>query len=87
MNKRIAIQLSLEDRAALRQLRRRGKRPARILTRAQILLLVDAGYSAQEIRAIVATSASTIWRTKIQYQEGGLAQALNESAGQVPRPG
>jgi transposase len=80
MGKRIEIQLTAEDRAALKELTKRGKVSARKLNRARVLLLADAGRSEQEVAQILGTSGNTIWRTKVRYREGGLEWALNEEA-------
>jgi transposase len=78
MGKRVAVQLTVEDRAALQQLTRKGKISARKLNRARILLLADSGRTASDICAVLGTSGNTIWRTKVRYNEGGLDWALNE---------
>jgi transposase len=83
MGKRVEIQLTAEDREALRQLTRKGKVSARKLNRARILLLTDEGRAEQEISQILGTSGNTIWRAKVRYNEGGLDWALNEE----PRSG
>lgn len=78
MGKRVRVELSVEERETLQQLRRKGKVSARKLNRARILLLSDAGRCESDIRAILGTSGNTIWRTKVRYNEGGLDWALNE---------
>jgi transposase len=83
MGKRVEIQLSGDDRQALRQLTRKGKVSARKLNRARVLLLVDEGRSESDISQVLGTSGNTIWRTKCRYNEGGLTWALNEER----RPG
>ena len=83
MGKRVEIDLTSEERRELRELTQKGKCSARKLNRARILLLVADGRSEQEISAILGTSGNTIWRTKVRYNEGGLAWALNDE----PRTG
>src|SRR6478736_5017193 len=61
----------------------KGKRAARKLKRAQILLAADAGSSDEEIARAVAVGGSTVYRTKRRFVEGNLEQALSED----PRPG
>ena len=78
MGKRVEVQLSVEDRATLQQLTRKGTVSARKLNRARILLLADAGRSESDISQVLSTSGNTIWRTKVRYNEGGLDWALNE---------
>src|SRR3982751_1840983 len=60
-----------------------GRRAARKLKRAQILLAADAGSSDEAIIACVGVGASTVYRTKRRFVEGGVERALNEE----PRPG
>jgi transposase len=78
MGKRIEVQLSADDREAIRKLTRKGKVSARKLNRARILMLADEGRGEGEISQILGTSGNTIWRTKVRYNEGGLDWALNE---------
>src|ERR1700751_4996236 len=73
-------QLRSDERAALL---RGGRRAARTVKRAQILLAADAGESEQAIARHVAVSASTVCRTKRRFVEGNLERALSEEA----RPG
>src|ERR1700738_3350479 len=61
----------------------KGKRAARKLKRAQILLAADAGCSDEEIARTVAVGGSTVYRTKRRFVEGNLERALSED----PRPG
>jgi transposase len=60
-----------------------GKRAARKLKRAQILLAADAGRGDEEIARTAAVSGSTVYRTKRRFVEGNLERALSEE----PRPG
>src|SRR5437868_1821102 len=61
----------------------KGKRAARKLKRAQILLAADAGRSDEEIARAVAVGGSTVYRTKRRFVEGNLERELSED----PRPG
>ena len=83
MNVRYRVELSEIERAELATLLRGGRRAARTLKRAQILLAADAGESEQAIARHVAVSASTVCRTKRRFVEGNLERALSEE----PRPG
>jgi len=56
----------------------KGKRAARKLKRAQILLAADAGCSDEEIARTVAVGGSTVYRTKRRFVEGNLERALSE---------
>jgi transposase len=83
MNVRYRVELSQTEREQLKGLLSGGKRAARKLKRAQILLAADAGASDDEIAISVGASGSTVYRTKQRFVLGNLDAALNEA----PRPG
>jgi transposase len=83
MNVRYRVELNQAERSELTAMLSGGKRAARKLKRAQILLAADAGCSDEEIARTVAVSGSTVYRTKRRFVEGNLERALSEE----PRPG
>src|SRR5947207_8088236 len=83
MNLRYRVELSQAERCELTAMLSKGKRAARKLKRAQILLAADAGRGDEEIVRTVAVSGSTVSRTKRRFVEGNLERALSED----PRPG
>jgi transposase len=83
MNIRYRVELSQSERNELTALLSGGKRPARKLKRAQILLAADDGAGDGEIAARIMVGGSTVYRTKRRFVEGNLERALNEE----PRPG
>jgi transposase len=83
MNVRYRVELSQAERCELATMLSKGKRAARKLKRAQILLAADAGHSDEEIARTVAVGGSTVYRTKRRFVEGNLERALSED----PRPG
>src|SRR5271156_6069100 len=83
MNVRYRGELSQAERDELTTLLSKGKRAARKLKRAQILLAADAGCSDEEIARTVAVGGSTVYRTKRRFVEGNLERALSEEQ----RPG
>src|SRR6266576_2282839 len=83
MNVRYRVELSQAERGELTAMLSKGKRAARKLKRAQILLAADAGRSDEEIARAVAVRGSTVYRTKRRFVEGNLERALSED----PRPG
>ena len=83
MNVRYRVELSQAERGELTAMLSGGKRAARKLKRAQILLAADAGSSDEEIARTVAVGGSTVYRTKRRFVEGNLERALSEE----PRPG
>jgi transposase len=77
------VNLTKEDREYLNQFIRRGKAPARSLTRARILLMADEGYSNKEIAEILKTTRPTVNRIRKRYFQEGLDSAINDK----PRSG
>src|SRR5712664_1572436 len=83
MNVRYRVELSQAERDELTAMLSKGKRAARKLKRAQILLAADACRSDEEIARAVAVGGSTVYRIKRRFVEGSLERALSEEA----RPG
>src|SRR5213079_2300950 len=83
MNVRYRVELSQAERSELTAMLSKGKRAARKLKRAQILLAVARGGRDEEIARSVGVSGSTVYRTKRRFVEGNLERALSEE----PRPG
>src|SRR5467141_147628 len=83
MNVLYHVELSQAERGELTTMLSKGKRAARKLKRAQILLAADAGSSDEEIARAVAVGGSTVYRTKRRFVEGNLERALSEDL----RPG
>ena len=77
------VDLTNEERAYLLDFIKSGKRSARKLNRARILLLADEGKADSEIAAALHTGTATAQRTRQRFVEGNLEGALNER----PRPG
>jgi transposase len=71
------------ERTELKALLAKGKRSARKLKRAQILLAADAGETEEAIAANIGVGTSTVFRTKRRFVEGNLERALTEEK----RPG
>lgn len=83
MNVRYRVELNQREREQLSALLSGGKRAARKLKRAQILLAADGGASDEEIARSIGVGGSTVYRTKRRFVLGNLEAALSE----VPRPG
>jgi transposase len=79
----VRYRVSQAERCELTAMLSKGKRAARKLKRAQILLAADAGRSDEEIARAVAVGGSTVYRTKRRFVEGNLERALSDD----PRPG
>jgi transposase len=83
MNVRYRVELSQAERDELTAMLSKGKRAARKLKRAQILLAADAGRGDEEIARTLAVSGSTVYRIKRRFVKGNMERALSEE----PRPG
>jgi len=83
MNARYRVELNQCERDQLTALLSGGKRGARKLKRAQMLLAADCGASDEEIARSIGVGGSTVYRTKRRFVLGNLAAALHEE----PRPG
>lgn len=77
------IQLPAADKRFLEAFRSKGQHSARELTRAHILLAVEAGVPTVQIQKVLGVSRMVIWRTQSAYREKGLDYALYDAA----RPG
>jgi poly-gamma-glutamate capsule biosynthesis protein CapA/YwtB (metallophosphatase superfamily) len=79
--KRYVVKLSDEERERLNTLIHVGKQPARLLTKARILLKADASeageaWSDSQIAAALDTSIDTVARTRQQLVEEGFDSVL-----------
>jgi hypothetical protein len=79
--KRYVVKLSDEERERLDALTHMGKHPARLLTKARILLKADAseageGWSDSRIAEALDTSTDTVARTRQQLVEEGFEAVL-----------
>ena len=79
--KRYVVKLSDDERGRLNTLIHAGKHPARLLTKARILLKADAsdageGWSDSQIAAALDSSVDTVARTRQQLVEEGLEAVL-----------
>jgi len=81
--KQTKIHLSVEDRAALLSFRSTGRHAAREINRAHILLALDCKVPEAQIRQVLGSGRTAIWRTRAAYLEKGLAYALHD----LTRPG
>jgi transposase len=78
------VELTAEDRKKLTELVAKGRPPARVAKRANILLMADGyQYTDTEICEALSTSTSTVFRVKRDFVKSGLEVALTEA----PRQG
>lgn len=84
MNIKNRVELTAEDRKKLTELVAKGRPPARVAKRANILLMADGyQYTDTEICEALSTSTSTVFRVKRDFVKSGLEVALTEA----PRQG
>ena len=83
MAKRYRVALTEEERARLRDLTRKGTASARMVRRAQTLLLAEEGRTDEGIAAALHVGVATVERTRRRCVEEGPDAALTER----PRPG
>lgn len=84
MNVKYKVTLNGNERCELEKLTSCGKNSARLIKRAQILLMSDQkAHDDQEISEILSVSPSTIYRVKRDFVELSLVDALKEGS----RPG
>jgi len=79
MNIKYIVELTEEERAYLLELTSKGKGKARMIKRANILLMADRRQNDEEqIAELLSVGSSTIYRTKRDFVEEGLEVALEE---------
>ena len=79
----VKIKLEEDEVKFLRDFVRKGRKSARELTRARILILADQQNGDAEIAKTLDVGRNTVWRIKKRYREEGLQSALTDK----PRPG
>lgn len=77
------ILLTESEIQQLRTLTRKGTTNARVITRAQVLLLANAGKIDREIYKTLGLAVSTPYDIRKRYYQGGIKTALYD----LPRPG
>jgi transposase len=77
-NIKYVVNLSAEERATLQQLVRSGRRSARRVQRARILLKADQGLTDAEVAAALDVGIATVHRIRQRCVEEGLEVALAE---------
>jgi len=79
----VEIKLKEDEVNFLTDFVKKGRKSARELTRARILLLANQQKGDTEITGILGVGRNTVWRNKKRYREEGLRNALTEK----PRSG
>jgi putative transposase len=77
------VSLTDDELRSLTTITRRGSTPARVQTRARILLLLHRGRTPDETAAALAAGVATVFNVKRRYLSEGLDSALHDK----PRSG
>ena len=72
------LHLSPDDRITVEAIRAKGKRSAREVNRAHILLALDRRIPEVQVMAVLGVGRMMIWRTRAAYLDGGLDLALRD---------
>lgn len=84
MNIKYFVELTAEEREQLLDITKKGRQSARVIKRANILLMADGWQSSdEEIAQALSTGTSTVFRVRRDFVEYGLDVALSE----CDRPG
>lgn len=84
--KQRVVTLTKGERKALEGFVARGKKSARAITRARILLLFDEGRKEHELTELLGVSRGTVYNLRKKYQQKGHASIL-ELLHDAPRSG
>ena len=76
-NKEKVVQLTKTERAALESYISHGKKNARTLTRARILLLLDEGHKIPAISKLLRVARATIYKLRLKYQSKTYAHVVD----------
>jgi putative transposase len=76
----VEIKLEEDEVKFLRDFVKKGRKSARELTRARILLLANQQKGDTEIAETLDIGRNTVWRTKKKYSEEDLHSALTEKS-------
>ena len=72
------IQLREEERQQLQKYVKQGKKSARAINRARILLLADEQQTDEEITNVLGVNRATIYRVCKEYRSAGVNKAIEE---------
>ena len=71
------VTLTQRERKALEDFVGHGKKSARAITRARILLLLDEGRKEHELTELLGVSRGTVYNVRKKYQQKGQAPILD----------
>lgn len=82
-NRKLFLKLKKADRAKIDEILTKGKHSVRVVKRAQILRMLERGFSANKIAPLLGCTPETARRTGWKYVRGNLGNAIEEPS----RPG
>ena len=80
VREKYAVRLTPEERENLQRLVRGGKSPARMTTRARILLKSDDGWASPQVAEALDVALGTVYRIKQRFTQEGLAGSHRDPA-------
>ena len=78
VREKFSVRLTPEERDRLEHLVRAGRSPARVATRARILLKTSEGWSAPKVAQALDVAESSVYRIKRRFSEDGLDGVLQD---------
>ena len=77
------MELTIEDRALVDEIRSKGLHQAREVNRAHVLASLDRGVPEAQIMQVLGVGRTAVWRARAAYLQGGVDLAVFD----VTRPG
>ena len=78
VREKFPVRLTPDEREQLEHLVRAGRSPARVATRARILLKTGEGWSAPQVAQALDVAESSVYRIKRRFAEDGLDGVLKD---------
>ena len=78
VREKFPVRLTAEEREQLERLVRVGRSPARVATRARILLKTGEGWSAPKVAQALDVAESSVYRIKRRFAEDGMDGVLRD---------
>jgi len=82
-NQKVFVKLKKNEKEILRKIVKKGIAPARIIMRANILLLMNKGLSSNQSGYLLGITPEMARATAVKYNQGGISMIMKEA----PRPG
>ena len=86
VREKFAVRFTPEERDRLEHLVRAGRSPARVATRARILLKTSEGWSAPKVAQALDVAESSVYRIKRRFADGRAGRRAPGPAPSQPVP-